>query len=101
MKELLWLYKEVTLKIALPAAVIFFILFLFFGCAREEGGPKVGCVTGISKSTGELELVRCCTYEEYAAGSNTSAGGIAYWSNYTAHKWEDAKNCEECQNKYW
>lgn len=71
------------------------VLFSLAGCQEEEVSDK-GCLTGIRKGESERVLIRCCTYQEYAAGSNVAAGGTASWANYTEHKWEAVADCQDC-----
>lgn len=77
---------------------IIVIFFLLLACKEDGPDPQPqtdkGCMTGISKSSGKLELIRCCTNAEFLAGSNVGAGGTSQYEAYTNHKWE---RCSQCQ----
>lgn len=82
--------------------IISICLLFFVAACNEEEGPEMGCWTGIPKSGGtERVLISCCEKKTYAAGNNEEAGGIGYSINYTDWKWEPAKNCKECEDKWW
>lgn len=68
-------------------------------CSEDEPKVQVGCSTGMRD--GKRQLVSCGTKEQYLAGSNVAAGGVSWFGNYTQHQWEPAKNCKECEDKYW
>ena len=73
----------------------FAILLILAACSGEDEDPSGnGCLTGINKSSGQRELIRCCTKEEYLAGSNVSAGGTANWNSYTGHSWAVCDDCK-------
>jgi len=78
---------------------LLFIILLLVSCDKEDEDTNsgVGCLTGYSKTTKKLELIRCCTYKEYTAGSNTSAGGTSSFENYTGHNWKAVNDCSECR----
>jgi hypothetical protein len=66
---------------------------LVSGCSeKEDPKPSEGCLTGINND-GVRVQIRCCTREEYLAGSNVNAGGTASWESYTGHKWELCDSC--------
>lgn len=77
---------------------VILILFLFcsvsFSCSEDDDPSGNGCLTGVNKSSGQRELIRCCTKEEYLAGSNVSAGGTANWNSYTGHSWAVCDDCK-------
>lgn len=85
------------LKLAMVIIAIFTVIYWLTSCS-EENTSNLGCVRGISKSNpnGGLVRVRCCTREEFLAGSNVNQGGVSYWSSYTNHKWEPVNDCSEC-----
>jgi hypothetical protein len=66
-------------------------------CDTEPNEPQHGCLTGINKSTNVRGLLRCCTRQEFLAGSDVSNGGTSNWDVYTQHQWKAVKNCNECQ----
>lgn len=77
------------------------IALIFSGCKDDEdvdpSDPNTkGCLTGLTDQ-GTRVLIRCCTRNEYAAGSNASAGGTASWNLYTKHEWKAVKDCNECK----
>jgi len=79
---------------------LLFIILLLVSCDKDDedtNNSGVGCLTGYSKTTKKLELIRCCTYEQYTAGSNTSAGGTSSFANYTGHNWKAVNDCSECR----
>lgn len=75
------------------------ICLVLLSCDKDEGDDKdgYGCLTGVSKTTNKRELIRCCTYKEYTAGSNSSAGGTSNFSNYTGHSWTPTDDCGTCR----
>ena len=81
------------LKLGLVIIAIMFLVSLF-SCSEDEPETLQGCLTGVHKLGTDRELIRCCTREEYLAGSNVNAGGTANWSNYTKHQWE---KCDQCK----
>lgn len=75
--------------------VVLAILLILTACnSDDEPSSGKGCLTGISKQSGQRELIRCCTREQYLAGSNTSAGGTSSWNGYSSHKWEVCPDCK-------
>jgi hypothetical protein len=51
------------------------ILMILTACSEDEPDTDKGCQTGISKQTGQRELIRCCTQQQALAGDNVQAGG--------------------------
>lgn len=71
-------------------------LTLFVGCEEEEDpNAGTGCLTAYPKAGAEADrfTIRCCTRQEFLAGSNVSAGGTANWTLYAGHKWEKCSDC--------
>lgn len=82
-------------------ALIVIVLLALVSCKEEDGidpndPDQKGCMTGVSKSSGQRVNLRCCTQQEYLAGSNVNAGGYAHWTNYTQHEWKAVANCSAC-----
>lgn len=78
-------------------AIFILLLVAAMGCTKEEAGPQMGCMTGIPKGYTNRGLIRCCTKEQYLAGSNVAAGGIASFTNYTSVTWTPVANCSDCK----
>jgi hypothetical protein len=78
-------------------AIFVLLLVAAMGCAKEEAGPQMGCMTGIPKGYTNRGLIRCCTKEQYLAGNNVAAGGIASFTNYTSVTWTPISNCSDCK----
>lgn len=77
--------------------VVFIFLASLFACSDDDSNSasSKGCLTGIPKSGSQNRvLIRCCTNQEYLAGSNTSAGGTSDWDAFKSHKWE---LCDKCK----
>lgn len=76
------------------------ILTLAVSCADQDGkDPEpsdLGCMTGIPDGEVDRVFIRCCTLEQYNAGSNVAIGGTASWSNYTDHEWKAVSSCDKC-----
>lgn len=90
---------------------IIILSLLAFACQDEENNK--GCLTGLSKDSGERERIACITEQQFncarelmATGTNTEAynkvkdkpvcsngsgGATNTWNAYTDHKWE---NCD-------
>lgn len=66
---------------------------LSFSCSEDETEPKTRCLYGIDTG-GVRYFMRCCTKQQYLAGSNVAAGGTANWNNYPYHEW---KECDRCK----
>jgi len=79
-------------------AALLVVLCLLLSCKNEsvEPVPSLGCARAISKTTGAA-MARCCTREEFLAGSNVSAGGVPYYNNYKDWTWAVVATCKECQ----
>lgn len=62
--------------------------FILLGCSKNE--PKLtGCVTGISKQSGQSEPMGCWSKKDFLSGSHA----ISYWNSYTNQKWEECSTC--------
>jgi len=72
------------------------LLAIAASCTKETG-PQMGCMTGIPKGYTNRALIRCCTKEQYQAGNNVAAGGIASFTNYTSVTWTPVANCNDCK----
>jgi hypothetical protein len=72
---------------------IILIAGLSVGCSEKQDPTNQGCLTGVN-SDGNRVLIRCCTKDQYLAGSNVNAGGTAIWPNYSGHKWESCQDCK-------
>jgi hypothetical protein len=70
------------------------ILMILTACSEDEPDTDKGCQTGISKQTGQRELIRCCTQQQALAGDNVQAGGTPNFTNYTNHKWAPCDDCK-------
>lgn len=89
---------DTTMKTRLSQQLIALILFvfMFIGCAKDDPGPQMGCLTGLT-GNGTRVTIRCCTKEQFQAGSNVNAGGTSNWSTYTSHEWKAVSDCSQCQ----
>jgi hypothetical protein len=58
---------------------------------------KRGCLSGIRNGETTRANIRCCTRDEFLAGSNVSKGGTSEWTLYTKQEWKAAGSCSECQ----
>lgn len=75
------------------------VVTLFVACSDDEKGPKdgMGCMTGINKSGGtERVLIRCCTHQQFLAGSNEANGGKESVKYYKDIDWRQVDDCSEC-----
>lgn len=82
---------------SLALILLLTIVVAAFSCSDDDD-PEMGCMTGIPKSGGtHRELIKCCTRDQYLAGSNVKAGGDARFSNYNTVQWTPADDCSECQ----
>lgn len=76
---------------------ILLLIVSSMSCTKEDNGPQMGCMTGIPKGYTKRGLIRCCTKDQYNAGGNVAAGGIASFSNYTSVTWTPVAKCSDCQ----
>ena len=72
-------------------------MIAFAACKEEDNGPQMGCMTGIPKGYTNRGLIRCCTREQYLAGSNVAAGGTPSFKDFTSIKWEATSDCAKCK----
>ena len=73
-----------------------FLMMLLLSCKEDDPGPQMGCSTGIRKSTGNREVIRCCTQQDHLAGDNISQGGTDRFTLYLDHEWYEVSDCSEC-----
>jgi hypothetical protein len=78
-------------------ALLILLIAAAMGCAKEETGPQMGCMTGIPKGYTNRGLIRCCTKEQYLCGNNVKCGGIASYSDFTSVTWTPVAKCGDCQ----
>lgn len=65
-------------------------------CSEDEDpGEQFGCFTGIHKSDTERVLVFCSKAKDVNEKKQQP-----YVKNYTDYRWEPAKNCKECEDKW-
>lgn len=75
------------------------LLTVLVSCRDNEEEPQSqqkGCASGILIGTSTRVNFRCCTKAEFDAGSDTSIGGTAAWTNYTDHQWTAVSDCSQC-----
>jgi hypothetical protein len=77
--------------------VLLSILLILASCDKDDPGPQLGCSTGVRKSSGQRELIRCCTKEQHLSGDNVNEGGVSSFSFFTNHEWTAVSDCSECQ----
>lgn len=85
------------LHTVMKTLLITLILAILMSCSEGETvepQSEKGCLTGIIN--GKRAFIRCCTRQEYLAGSNVNQGGTSTWNNYTAHQWTPVSDCSEC-----
>jgi hypothetical protein len=86
-------------------ALVFSLSILcVLGCVDDDVDPsddpnQKGCATGIpdNSTTDERVFIICCTRAQAQGGSNTAAGGLEIFKNYTGLKWTAVEDCAECQ----
>lgn len=72
-------------------AIIFCVLI--FSCAKEKVTPtKIGCESG--EINGMRVTFRCCTFEEFLAGSHVDKGGTAMFTYYKRVQWARCNDCK-------
>lgn len=79
--------------------IFFAVLLMVLVSCRDNEEPQsqqMGCASGILIGTSTRVNFRCCTKAEFDAGSNTSIGGTAAWTNYSDHQWTSVSDCGEC-----
>jgi hypothetical protein len=75
------------------------IFTLAVSCADQDSPERsdLGCMTGIPDGGVDRVFIRCCTLEQYNAGSNVAIGGTASWSYYSDHEWKAVSSCDKCE----
>jgi hypothetical protein len=71
------------------------LLLLICSCSEDDPGVQMGCLSGVTGG-GDRITIRCCTKQEFQAGSNVNAGGTANWNLYTQHQWKAVSDCDKC-----
>jgi hypothetical protein len=72
----------------------FLFCLILFACEGESLDSPIGCFTGVRN--GKRELLKCDVEKDYYQNSSS----LPQWPNHTQYKWEQAKNCQECNDKY-
>lgn len=75
---------------------IIFLLALV-SCSEDEPTIQMGCMTGVNRSdpTKTVQLIRCCTREQYLAGSNTDRGGTDRVKYFINLSWQPISDCNQ------
>lgn len=96
MRKRNWNSSDLVFIVTLAFIMVLFSMLL--SCSKAEVKPVIprGCQSAVN-SKGERVNLRCCTEEEYQAGSVVSAGGIANYSDYYAHIWTPVSDCDKCK----
>lgn len=73
------------------------ILILIISCSQDDE-IQMGCMTGYNKSdqTRTIQLIRCCTREQFLAGSNTDLGGMDRVKYFGNLNWTPVDDCSKC-----
>jgi hypothetical protein len=86
------------MKATLIAALV---LASMLSCSKDDDGDpapdnQIGCITGIPKSGGDRELIKCATQKQFSYGTNPNGGVVSkeQWEAYTSHKWELCDSCK-------
>lgn len=77
--------------------LICIIALLILGCREEEAQIQMGCLTAIRAGGTEREFIRCCTYDQFMAGTNADLGGTPILIYYGSEEWEPVSDCGQCQ----
>lgn len=83
-----WVYKWRT-------AITIVAMLVAFSCSQEDSGPQMGCITGISESTGERIYIGCGTMDQFMLGSIGVKDGVLI--EYKQHEWKAVSDCEKCK----
>jgi hypothetical protein len=81
------------IKLSLLLAEIAILIFCL-SCKDDNEQKPIGCFTG--ERNGKRELLECSVEKDYRQVTSS----LPEWPNHNKYKWEPAKNCQECYDKY-